>query len=281
MKSQEDRSLGNFPYKTNSFCYSLGPVTPELTKDFAKQVRDIALTAGEEILRVAQAPITASKKDDQSPVTAADHVANQLIVARLAQLTPTVAIVSEEGDQVLDNPDRPFWLVDPLDGTKEFIAGNGEYTVNIALIEQRRPVLGVIHTPTQRRTYFSFGRNKAFRQDDDGNVVPITSRPVNAQKVTAAISRSHLDKTTQQYLEQQGVTATRQMGSSIKFCLIAEGDADIYPRFGPTMEWDTAAGHAILIAAGGDVTTTDGSALIYAKPGFRNPGFIARGLSSV
>lgn len=252
-------------------------MTLELTKELAERVRDIALGAGKAIQAAAQLPITVEKKGDQSPITAADRAAHEHIVSRLAVLTPTITIISEEGDHALSDADQPFWLVDPLDGTKEFIAGNGEYTVNIALINQRTPVLGVVHSPDLEQTFFSFGPSSAFRQNGQGSPASIRTRAFDANSVTALISRSHLDDRTTSFLEKRQVKTIRQMGSSIKFCLIAAGDADLYPRYAPTMEWDTAAGHAILAAAGGQVTTTDGKALTYGKPDFKNPGFIACG----
>lgn len=253
-------------------------MAPELTQELAQNVRDIALGAGEAILTTAQTPITVEKKKDQSPVTAADRAAHEYIVSRLAELTPTITIVSEEGDHILSSQDFPFWLVDPLDGTKEFIAGNGEYTVNIALIRQRQPVLGVVHSPSIQQTFFSFGPGKAFRQNGGGQPALINTRTPDPVSLMALTSRSHLEDQTKNFLKQKQVTAIRQLGSSFKFCEIAAGAADIYPRFGPTMEWDTAAGHAILVAAGGRVTTVEGNSLDYAKPGFKNPGFIAYGV---
>lgn len=231
-------------------------------------------------MAIAQSPLKVDHKTDRSPVTAADQAANDLIVAALAQLTPKIPIVSEEGDTNLDQPDRPFWLVDPLDGTKEFIAGNGEFTVNIALIENRAPVLGVVYAPALDRLFFSTGPDHAF-QYRDGRPVRIRTRDADPTALVALASRSHLDDRTQAYLKEHAIAEIKQIGSSLKFCLIAAGEADIYPRFGPTMEWDTAAGHAILAAAGGSVTTVDGGPFLYAKRSLRNPDFVARGGRSV
>ncbi len=247
---------------------------PILSQKFAEDVCDIALQAGEAIRAIAQAPFAIDKKADRSPVTAADRAANDLIVAALQRLTPDHVIVSEEGEQTLENPDQPFWLVDPLDGTKEFLAGNGEYTVNIALIDRHQPVMGVVHAPAKKQTYLSFGPGKAFQVTGGKALNPIAVRQ-RPNAIVALASRSHLDDKTTAYLDERHIADVRRMGSSLKFCIIAAGEADLYPRFGPTMEWDTAAGHAILLAAGGNVMTTDGKPLRYGKPGFRNPDFIA------
>ena len=236
----------------------------------------IARQAGDAIMAIAQSPLKVDQKTDQSPVTAADCAANYLIVAALTELTPGIPIVSEEGETRLDQPDQPFWLVDPLDGTKEFIAGNGEFTVNIALIENRMPVLGVVYAPALDRLFSSTGPNRAF-QHRDGVAVRIQVRDADPNALVAVASRSHLDERTQAYLKQHAIADIRQIGSSLKFCLIAAGEADLYPRFGPTMEWDTAAGHAILAAAGGSLTTIDGGPFLYAKESLRNPDFVAWG----
>ena len=248
---------------------------PESLDQHINNLCDIARRAGDAIMAIA-AP-TVLRKADQSPVTTADTAANDLIVTALTNLTPHIPVISEEGAKDLDEPDQPFWLVDPLDGTKELIAGNGEFTVNIALIEQRKPILGVIYAPAVKRLFFSSGTEKTFQQF--GNAAPrrITARTVTSGSIVALASRSHLDERTHEFLRQSDVNEIQQMGSSLKLCLIAAGEADIYPRFGPTMEWDTAAGHAILNAAGGSLTTIDGQPLRYAKPELRNPSFVARG----
>ncbi len=218
-------------------------------------------------------------KADASPVTAADEAAEAVILAGLAALAPEMPAVAEEkvaaGD-VPDLDDGPFWLVDPLDGTKEFLSRNGEFTVNIALIEQRAPVFGVVTAPAQGRTWWGLAGEGAYAKGDD-ETRRIAARPRPPAGTVAVVSRSHSDSETEAFLEREGVIGRIAAGSSLKFCLVAEGKADLYPRFGPTMEWDTAAGHAILLAAGGRMTTLDGRPFLYRKPGFRNPGFIARG----
>ncbi|MDE0781013.1 MAG: 3'(2'),5'-bisphosphate nucleotidase CysQ [Alphaproteobacteria bacterium] len=252
-------------------------MAPEPFNQTTNDLRSIARRAGDAIMAIAASSMTVDRKADQSPVTTADTAANNLIVTALNDLTPDIPVVSEEGAKVLDEPDRPFWLVDPLDGTKEFIAGNGEFTVNIALIEQRNPTHGVIYAPATDRMFFSCGPGQVFQQLGTEPPVHLKARIAEPGSLVALASRSHLDERTKEFLSQHHITNIQQMGSSLKLCLIAAGEADIYPRFGPTMEWDTAAGHAILIAAGGSLTTPNGRPLRYAKPGLRNPDFIARG----
>jgi 3'(2'), 5'-bisphosphate nucleotidase len=222
----------------------------------------------------------ARAKADRSPVTAADEAAEAVILEGLRRLTPQIPVVAEEevaAGRVPAVDDGPFWLVDPLDGTREFLSRNGEFTVNIALIEARLPVLGVVTAPALARAWWGAAGLGAFTREAEGEARPITVRPRPLRGVVALASRSHGDAETDAFLASEGVAERINAGSSLKFCLLAEGVADLYPRFGPTMEWDTAAGHAVLAAAGGSVSTRDGAPLLYQKPGFRNPAFIARG----
>jgi 3'(2'), 5'-bisphosphate nucleotidase len=240
----------------------------------------LADRAGAVILGHYLGEVTVRAKVDASPVTAADEAAEAVILARLAELTPDIPAVAEEtvaSGHVPDLKDRPFWLVDPLDGTKEFLSRNGEFTVNIALIEGRDPVLGVVLAPARGQAWWGARGKGAMARDADGGARAITARKTPAGGSVAIASRSHRDAETQAFLDQAGVAECISAGSSLKFCLIAEGKADLYPRFGRTMEWDTAAGHAVLAAAGGRVTTRDGAPFRYRKPGFENPPFIARG----
>ena len=243
------------------------------------KVLAIAEAAGTVVLQHFHQGTTVATKADASPVTAADEAGEALILAGLRELTPTVPIVAEEAvaaGQVPEVGQGLFWLVDPLDGTKEFISKNGEFTVNIGLIEHRRPILGVVLAPARGLAWWGAAGQGAVRREN-GAVSTITVRPRPAQGAMAVASRSHRDAETDAWLTAQGITDTISAGSSLKFCLVAEGKADAYPRFGPTMEWDTAAGDAVLRAAGGRVETTDGKPFLYVKPGFRNPGFIALG----
>jgi 3'(2'), 5'-bisphosphate nucleotidase len=252
-------------------------------------LRRIAREAGAAIMgHYGNNPVVRAKADD-SPVTAADEEAETLIVAALRALTPDIPIVSEEAAAAghlpdvdgKDRADRRFWLVDPLDGTREFLSGNGEFTVNIALIEGERPTIGVVHVPTRNVTYAGTGAGRATRQENGRTPEPIGARVQPADGAIVLASRSHgSGEALDAFLATQRVAGRVRAGSSLKFCLIAEGVADLYPRFGRTMEWDTAAAQAVLTSAGGSVTTPDGAELLYGKPGFENPHFIARGRKS-
>jgi 3'(2'), 5'-bisphosphate nucleotidase len=241
----------------------------------------LALAAGRRIAEILRAGVSAEAKADASPVTAADEAAEALILDGLAQLTPSWPVVAEEAvaaGRVPEVGTGPFWLVDPLDGTKEFLSQNGEFTVNIALIRDRVPVLGVVLAPALDRIWWgALGDGARLRGAPGEAARPIRARPRPSDGGVAAVSRSHLDPDSLAYLEREGVRERLSAGSSLKFCLIAEGRADVYPRFGRTMEWDTAAGHAVLAAAGGRVITSDGADLRYGKPEFENPSFIALG----
>ena len=236
--------------------------------------------AGDVILEHYRGDVAVRAKADSSPVTAADEAAEAVILARLAELAPDIPTVAEEtvaAGHVPDIADGPFWLVDPLDGTKEFLSRNGEFTVNIALVQAREPVLGVVLAPARGQAWWGARGRGATTRDAQGSARPIAVRKAPPAGLVAIASRSHRDAETQAFLDQAGVAECISAGSSLKFCLIAEGKADLYPRFGRTMEWDTAAGHAVLSAAGGRVTTRDGAPFLYRKPGFENPPFIARG----
>jgi 3'(2'), 5'-bisphosphate nucleotidase len=246
-------------------------------------LRTIARRAGTVILEHYHGHRSARTKADDSPVTAADEAAEAIIVPALKELLPGVPIIAEEAAALSGLPssegfaERRFWLVDPLDGTKEFLSGNGEFTVNIALIEAGRPLLGVVHAPTLD-TCYAGGPDGATRQQGSGPPQPIAARRQPADGAIVLASRSHgAGQQLDAFLANEKVLEHRIAGSSLKFCLVAEGIADLYPRFGRTMEWDTAAAHAVLAAAGGQVTTLDGRELGYGKPGFDNPHFVARG----
>jgi len=235
--------------------------------------------AGEAILEIYRQDFSVRRKADDSPVTHADERAEAIIERRLAAATPNIPVVAEEGCAAHGLPSAApprFWLVDPLDGTKEFIRRSGEFTVNIALVEGDRAVLGVVHVPSQGWTYAAAG--SATRQRGGEAPQPIMARPVPPRGAIVVHSRSHGDEQRlAEYIATLPDAERRFAGSALKFCLVAAGEADLYPRFGPTAEWDSAAGQAILEAAGGAVTTLDGAPLRYGKPGFCNPDFIARG----
>ncbi len=241
----------------------------------------LAREAGVVIMEVYESDFAVEHKADASPVTAADERAEDVILEGLRRLTPHIPVVAEElaAAGALPEVHEMFWLVDPLDGTKEFIRRNGEFTVNIALIRDGMPVLGVVHAPALAKTYAAAGPGTAFRQIGDDAPEPIRVRRIPCEGLTVLTSRSHgsgdkLDG----WLAAHKVAGRVTAGSSLKFCVVAEGAADAYPRFGPTCEWDTAAAHAVLLAAGGSVVEADeGTPLSYGKKDFRNPEFIAWG----
>lgn len=243
-------------------------------------LRTLAREAGDAILDVYGSDFTVKNKDDASPVTEADVRAEKIILAGLAQLTPAIPVVSEEaaaaGVQV-DISNGVFWLVDPLDGTKEFVKRNGEFTVNIGLISNGRPIAGVLFAPVLNRLFLA-GPGIATVEDPDTAPRPIHVRRPPTDGLVVLGSRSHKDSPALgDFLKQFPVREMRNSGSSLKFALVAAGEADMYPRFGPTMEWDTAAGHAVLNAAGGCLTLPDGQPLVYGKPRFANPEVVAWG----
>lgn len=243
----------------------------------------LARQAGDVIMPYFRDPELATRrKADASPVTVADEEAEAVILAGLAALTPNIPVVAEEevaAGRIPDVSGGRFWLVDPLDGTKEFVAKRPEFTVNIALVEDRRAVLGAVYVPAADDLYGGGIGVGAFLEEQGGPRRPIEARKVNSAAVTVAVSRTYGRGTKiSNFLSHYKVTGQIEAGSSIKFCLIARGEADIYPRWGGSSEWDTAAGHAVLSAAGGSVTDTDDRAeLTYAKPRFSNPDFIAWG----
>lgn len=218
-------------------------------------------------------------KADSSPVTAADEAADVVITTALRELTPSILTVSEESAAQFGGEAREstFWLVDPLDGTKEFITGRDEFTVNIALVQDGAPVLGVVFLPARNELYAGVVDRGAVVIDSRGER-PIRCRPLPREGAVVAVSRSHGDHAADgAMLKGIKVAGETAAGSALKFCLVARGDADVYPRAGRTMEWDTAAGHAVLVAAGGNVYDGSGVPLGYGKPSFENPSFLACG----
>ncbi len=242
---------------------------------------DLAHQAGEEILTVYDGDFAVQHKEDDSPLTAADLASHRLIVAGLRALTPQLPILSEESlppDFATRAAWPRYWLIDPLDGTKEFVKRSGEFTVNIALIDEHRPRLGVVYTPVLRLTYAGAQGVGAFKQQGDAERQSIRVRPLPAGPVTVVGSRSHGTEALNAYLERLGPHQLRSMGSSLKFCLVAEGAADLYPRLGPTSEWDTAAAQAVVEAAGGQVTDLTRKPLRYnTKESLLNPHFLVFG----
>ena len=245
--------------------------------------RRAALRAGEAILEVYATAFDVQQKTDNTPVTAADLAAERIIVTMLTEAAPEIPIASEELVEAEGLPPwaSRFWVVDPLDGTKEFIARNGEFAVLIALVEDGIPVLGVIHGPALGVTYAAYGPGTATRQKNGGRPEPICAGPPGPGGLVVIHSRLHENsRRLAEFLQPFPVRERKKCGSALKFGVIAAGEADLYPRFGTTMEWDTAAGQAILEAAGGRVETLAGTPLRYGKPGLKNDGFLAWGRRS-
>jgi 3'(2'), 5'-bisphosphate nucleotidase len=244
-------------------------------------VAAIAEDAGRAILEVYDTDFAVESKDDRTPITAADRQANDRIRAGLEALPGGRPILSEE-TRILPWEVRrhwkEYWLVDPLDGTKEFIERNGQFTVNIALVRIGRPVLGVVHVPVSGTTYGGIVGQGAWRRPRGGERASIRVSPLGPGPVRVVGSRLHRGPDLDGYLERLGPHELVPMGSSLKFCVVAEGRADVYPRLGPTSEWDTAAAEAVLTAAGGRVVSSSGQPLAYNKgPDLLNPWFIASG----
>jgi 3'(2'), 5'-bisphosphate nucleotidase len=248
------------------------------------ELEPIARAAGDIIMAIYSQPFTVEYKGDESPLTAADKGAHEVIVQALAGLTPDIPVLSEEsGPEVmgLRHGWSRYWLVDPLDGTKEFVSRNGEFTVNIALIEDGKPLWGLVYAPVLDRLWYG-GKGMGAWRMADGKREAIQTLPHQEGAPWRVVgSRNHLSRETLDYLArfgdiERGEIELVSMGSSLKFCIIAEGGAELYPRLAPTCEWDTAAAQAVLEGAGGSVTRLDGSPLAYNKPDILNPWFVAR-----
>ena len=258
----------------------------DLTLDFQKLeaiMRELSLQAGDAIMKIYdQSDFEVKTKSDNSPVTAADEAADALISVGLLKAFPDVTLITEEQFDSHSLINNTFLIVDPLDGTKEFIQRRGDFTVNIAYVENGIPIRGIVYAPAKRRLFYtdslgvSVEERGDLKQDEVGSCHPIlVSKPNNAALRVVA-SKSHRDQVTDNYISKYETVDVKRAGSSLKFCLIATGEADFYPRMGRTMEWDTAAGHAILIGAGGDVVRFDDlSPLTYGKADYENPFFIA------
>jgi 3'(2'), 5'-bisphosphate nucleotidase len=253
-------------------------MTEHTIASLAEAVAGIAVQAGRAILDIYGRDFDVDRKADDSPLTQADLASHRVIRDALAQLTPEIPVLSEESADIgfdLRSTWQEYWLVDPLDGTKEFINRNGEFTVNVALIRGHEPVLGVVHVPVSGITYVGRVGEGATCQRPGEAPAPIQALRPAAEPVRVVGSRSHANPELQRYLEALGEYELVSMGSSLKFCLLAEGRADFYPRLGPTSEWDTAAAHAVVLAAGGRIVRLDGSPLQYnLKASYLNPEFL-------
>ncbi len=249
-------------------------------EELLEPVVALAVEAGDAILAVYASDFDVESKLDQSPLTQADLASHRHIAAGLAALTPAIPVISEEDglpEFAVRAQWRRYWLIDPLDGTKEFVSRNGEFTVNIALIENGRPIFGVVHVPVQQKTYIGCrGRGSELRQK--GRIANISVAAQSQQVVRVVGSRSHRGSSLDSFLEKLGPHDMVPMGSSLKFCTVAEGNADVYPRLGPTSEWDTAAAQAVVEQAGGKVLELDGKPLSYnRKEDILNPWFVVTG----
>ena len=245
-------------------------------------VCEIAKQAGNEILKIYQEDFDIEEKDDRSPLTTADLASHNLIIKSLEELTPDIPILSEESSSIPFAQRQQwatYWLIDPLDGTREFIKRNGEFTVNIALIHEHSPILGAVYIPVQDVSYFAAKDHGSFKQEQNQAAIKIqihSSQPNNKPVICG--SRSHAGKSLQALIKEIGEHELISIGSSIKMCLVAEGKADIYPRFGPTSEWDTGAAHCVILEAGGVIVDTELKTLHYnTKDSLLNPSFIAIG----
>ena len=253
------------------------------------QLVDVAIAAGNEVMRIYDTDFSVRLKGDDSPVTEADEAAEALIIAALARIAPAIPVIAEEAAAAgtLPATSGRFFLVDPLDGSKEFVNRNGEFTVNIALIDNGMPTLGVVYAPAIGRIWWGERGHGAYHARLTDGVLaepqPISVRQCTMTALHAVGSRSHGDDAVDGWLESFQISRFIAAGSSLKFCLLASGEADLYPRFGRTMEWDTAAGDAVLRAAGGRVETLAGDLLLYGKRNqaedtdFANPHFVAFG----
>ena len=256
--------------------------------DLARAFAALASEAGRVVMDVYATDFAVRRKADASPVSEADEAAEALLVPGVEKLLPGVPILAEEAvsrDGLVDVGDE-FVLIDPLDGTKEFVSRNGEFTVNVALVRSGAPVAGCVYAPAIGRMFVGGTTAYAGAVAPGAalpDLQPVTTRGYPADGLVAVTSRSHLDDETKDFVARVGASATRDAGSSLKFCLVAAGEADVYPRFGPTMEWDTAAGHAVVTAAGGQVLRPDGSPFHYGKAdeGFRNGPFVVWGQQPV
>jgi len=245
---------------------------------FIISTTEIAKDAGLAIVQIYNSDFDYALKKDSSPITKADNISHKIITERLKILTPKIPIISEENCDIpysIRSRWKKYWLVDPLDGTKEFINKNGEFTVNIALIENNTPIFGVIHIPVTNETYWGSKVSGSFYSNANNDVTQIRVSKKNNSPIRLVASRSHPSEMLNDLLEKIIEFEILNVGSSIKFCHIASGQAECYPRFGPTSEWDTAAGEAIVSFAGGNVVTVTGKSMNYnAKEDYLNPNFI-------
>ncbi len=256
------------------------------SQQYLEPVITIAKTAGVAIMQVYATDFSVEKKEDDSPLTQADLAAHDVIVNALKQLTPHIPVLSEESEVIdahIRNGWQQYWLIDPLDGTREFVKRNGEFSVNIALIDKHKPILGVVYAPVNDLLYFAIHKQGAYKQTAANASIKINTKTLDLKQLTIAVSRSHRDQHVEHFLQniKASTGSTPELisiGSSLKICLVAEGVADVYPRLGPTFEWDTAAAHCVLQEAGGDIVNVTGHTLHYnTQHSLLNPFFFATG----
>jgi 3'(2'), 5'-bisphosphate nucleotidase len=248
----------------------------EIQERLVERVCDLCRQAGGKIMQFYRREVSVVLKEDASPLTAADRASHEFLVSALPALLPGVPVISEESGET-NVPNGLLWLVDPLDGTKEFLKGTDEFTVNVALIEGGRPVLGVVHSPALDLTYYGAPDSGAWREKGPGGAESIRTRRADAASLSVVASKDHAGPLVQAMLGRLGGATLKSMGSSLKFCLVAEGSADLYLRDLPTMEWDTAAAQCIVEVAGGGVYDLFGAPLRYGKPSLRNGSIMTAG----
>jgi 3'(2'), 5'-bisphosphate nucleotidase len=252
----------------------------ELSHKLIEEICRLAIQAGERIMRIYGGEISVTLKKDASPLTEADRVSHEFLVDQLTSLMPNLPVISEESHEAAAANPAPvgwYWLIDPLDGTKEFLKRTNEFTVNVALIEGSRPRLGVVHAPALDLTYYAAQGLGAWRRQGGNASQPIQTRPAPASSLAVVASKDHAGPLVTAMLARLKQPTLKAMGSSLKFCLVAEGKADIYLRDLPTMEWDTAAAQCVVEVAGGTVCALDGQPLRYGKPGLKNPSIMTVG----
>lgn len=247
--------------------------------DLSGQIVELAQRAGHQILRFYSGRPSVTLKKDSSPLTAADQASHDFLVNSLRSVIPDVQVISEESEEEINAQDSVglHWLVDPLDGTKEFIKGTNEFTVNVALVERGTPILGIVHAPALDVTYYGGRDLGAWKQIANDTAISISTRRADLSRMAVVASKDHAGPLVNSMLGRISNPELKSMGSSLKFCLVAEGKADLYLRDLPTMEWDTAAAHCIVRAAGGEIYTLEGNPLSYGKPALKNPAIMTIG----
>ncbi len=244
----------------------------KMDKQLVKELKNVIIEAGKIALDYREAGLIVERKEDNSPVTNADKAISSFIYNHLVKLTPDIPVICEEREPVAIDSNKSFWLIDPIDGTRSYISNKDSFTVNMAIVDNENAEFGFVYQPTIDRLYFT-NEDKQFCVEVGGNLVE--NNVHDQDGFVAVVSSRSFNEKTARYIETNNFSEIVAVPSSVKLCMIAEGAGDVYPKFGPTMEWDIAAGHALICAAGGKIETLDGKSLLYAKDGFENPQFIA------